>query len=162
MISIHIDWSSRDRPQQTHKHQDTYNYKMWKRERQESQQRGQVRLTVACDVQISQFLPLAMFFIRALCCTVCFLLFAKKITSAALISLIYWHSDIQGAKRLLPWVVTYWRHCCPLNLRPLLLRNFGPKNNVIAKDFLLTGREQACTRIDRLFVWFVAWLSPHA
>ena len=93
----------------------TYNYKKWKGERQESQQRGQVRLRVACDVQISQFLPLAMFLVRALVISCHFRLFVfcclLKITSAALISLIYWHSDIQGAKRLLPWVVTYWRHC---------------------------------------------------
>ena len=119
----------------------TYNYKKWKGERQESQQKGHLFCVISCHFRLFVF-----------CCLL-------KITSAALISL-YWHSDIQGAKRLLPWVVTYWRHCCPLNLRPLLLRNFGPKNNVIAKDFLFTGWEQPCTRINQLFVWFVDWLSP--
>ena len=32
----------------------------------------------------------------------------------------------------------------------------------IAKDCLLTGQEQACTRITWLFVWLVLWLSPCA
>ena len=147
MISIHIDWSSRDRPQQTQKQTDVYIQHIITKSEKERDRSHSRKGT--CSVSFRAIFVCLFFY--------CLL----KITSAALISL-YWHSDIQGAKRLLPWVVTYWRHCCPLNLRPLLLRNFGPKNNVIAKDFLLTGREQPCTRITRLFVCLVVAMPKMA
>ena len=142
MISIHIDWSSRDRPQQTQKQTDVYIQHIITKSEKERDRSHSRKGT--CSVSFRAIFVCLFFY--------CLL----KITSAALISL-YWHSDIQGAKRLLPWVVTYWRHCCPLNLRPLLLRNFGPKNNVLQKtSFSQVESSLALGSPGCLFVW----LSP--